>query len=290
MANTISKGDLFDAKLVSELFNKVKGHSSIARLTGQSPIPFNGSKEFTFSMDSEVDVVAENGKKSNGGATLSPVTIVPIKVEYGARVSDEFMDASEEEAIDILKAWTDGFSRKLARGLDLMAFHGVNPRTGQAAALIGTNSFDTNTGVAKLQTTGNAEGDLEAAITVIGDADVTGYAFSKDFATSLSKVKENGVSVYPEFKLGGNPGTLNGTACDVNSTVKNDLAIVGDFQNAFKYGIAKELPLEVIPYGNPDNSELGDLKGHNQVYIRSEAFIGWGVLDPSAFAVIQPAG
>ena len=290
MANTISKGDLFDAKLVAELFNKVKGHSSIARLTGQSPIPFNGSKEFTFSMDSEVDVVAENGKKSNGGATLTPVTIVPIKVEYGARVSDEFLTASDEEAIDILKAWTDGFSRKLARGLDLMAFHGVNPRTGQAAALIGTNSFDTNTGVAKLQTTGNAEGDLEAAITVIGDADVTGYAFSKDFATSLSKVKENGVSVYPEFKLGGNPGTLNGTACDVNSTVKTDLAIVGDFQNAFKYGIAKELPLEVIPYGNPDNSELGDLKGHNQVYIRSEAFIGWGVLDPSAFAVIQPAG
>lgn len=290
MANTISKGDLFDAKLVSELFNKVKGHSSIARLTGQNPIPFNGSKEFTFSMDSEVDVVAENGKKSNGGATLAPVTIVPIKIEYGARVSDEFLTASEEEAIDILKAWTDGFSRKLARGLDLMAFHGVNPRTGQPAALIGTNSFDTNTGVAKLQTTGNAEGDLEAAITVIGDADVTGYAFSKDFATSLSKVKENGVSVYPEFKLGGNPGTLNGTACDVNSTVKNDLAIVGDFQNAFKYGIAKELPLEVIPYGNPDNSDLGDLKGHNQVYIRSEAFIGWGVLDPSAFAVIQPAG
>lgn len=41
-------------------------------------------------------------------------------------------------------------------------------------------------------------------------------------------------------------------------------------------------------YGNPDNdTQLGDLKGHNQVYLRGEAYIGWGILDPSAFAHIK---
>lgn len=285
---TVERGELFDAKLVSEIFNKVKGKSSLAKLCGQDPIPFNGIKEFTFSMDSEIDIVAESGAKSNGGATIAPVVIVPIKVEYGARVSDEFMCASDEEAIDILRAWTEGFSRKLAKGFDMMGMHGVNPRTGLASQLIGTNSFDTNTGVAVVAYDAtDVEGSLESAIQEIGDNDVTGFAFSKTFASDLSKVKENGVSQYPEFKLGGNPGVLSGIPCDVNSTVDEDLAIVGDFQNAFKWGLAKNLPLEVIEYGNPDNdASLGDLKGHNQVYVRSEAYIGWGILDPGAFARI----
>ena len=33
--------------------------------------------------------------------------------------------------------------------------------------------------------------------------------------------------------------------------------------------------------------QLGDLKGHNQVYLRGEAYIGWGILDRSAFAHIK---
>jgi hypothetical protein len=295
MGATISRGEYFDAKLTSEIFNKVKGRSTIAQLHGADPIPFNGVKEFTFSMDSEVDIVAENGAKSNGGATIAPVVIVPLKIEYGARVSDEFLYASDEEAIDLLKSWSEGFARKAARGLDLMAIHGINPRTGTAATLIDTNSFDTNTGVQKATRANNenAEELLERAIALIGENDVTGYAFAKTFATELSKIKENGVSQYPEFKLGANPGNLGGAACDVNSTVSNggkDLAVVGDFVNAFKWGVAKDLPLEVIEYGCPDNNtELGDLKGHNQVYIRSEMYIGWGILDPAAFAVAKEA-
>ena len=88
MATELSKGSLFDPVLVKDLVSKVKGHSSLAVLSAQTPIPFNGRKEFTFTMDSEIDVVAENGKKSHGGITVDPVTIVPIKVEYGARISD----------------------------------------------------------------------------------------------------------------------------------------------------------------------------------------------------------
>ncbi len=59
----LSKGTLFDEKLVTEVISKVKGHSSIAKLSPQKPIPFNGQKEFTFDFDSDIDIVAENGKK-----------------------------------------------------------------------------------------------------------------------------------------------------------------------------------------------------------------------------------
>ena len=69
-----------------------------------------------------------------------------------------------------------------------------------------------------------------------------------------------------------------------------DRAIVGDFTNGFRWGYAKEIPIEIIKYGNPDNdATLGDLKGHNQIYIRGEMYIGWGILDPAAFALIKAA-
>lgn len=58
-----SRGSLFDPTLVTDLITKVRGKSSLAVLSGQTPIPFNGLKEFIFSMDSEIDIVAENGKK-----------------------------------------------------------------------------------------------------------------------------------------------------------------------------------------------------------------------------------
>ena len=166
-----------------------------------------------------------------------------------------------------------------------------------SSAAIGTNSLDTNTSVTGITYSSSAlEDNLEDAIAALGAAyDNTGYAFAKTFAAGLGKTKVNGVSQYPEFKLGGNPGKLNGVPCDVNNTVSfvdtstsKNYAYIGDFAKAFKYGIAKEIPLEIIPYGNPDNdSTAGDLKGHNQVYLRAEAYVGWAILDGTAFARIQ---
>ena len=93
-------------------------------------------------MEKEIDIVAENGKKTEGGIKVDPVKIVPIKFEYGARVSDEFLYATEEEQLEILAAFNDGFAKKVAKGLDLAAFHGINPRTGEASNVVGTNHFD----------------------------------------------------------------------------------------------------------------------------------------------------
>ena len=107
MAEVLSKGTLFPEELVSDLYNKVKGKSSTAALHAQEPISFNGNEIMTFSMDAEVDLVAENGKRSAGGVKVEPVKVVPLLIEYGARVSNEFMYASEEKKLEILKAFND---------------------------------------------------------------------------------------------------------------------------------------------------------------------------------------
>lgn len=290
--SVLSRGNLFDPSLVTDLVNKVKGKSSLAALSAKKPIPFNGSKEFTFTMDSEIDIVAENGAKSHGGITVDPVIIVPIKVEYGARVSDEFMYASEEAQIDILKAFNDGFAKKVARGLDLMAIHGINPRTGLASTVIGDNHFDAKVTQTVDFTEADPEANIEAAVAMVqgSDSEVTGLAMSTAFSGALAALKVNGVKQYPELAWGSNPGTLNGLKIEINKTVSdansNDRAIIGDFAGMFSWGYAKEVPLEVIRYGDPDNSG-NDLKGHNQVYLRAEMYLGWGILDATSFARIK---
>lgn len=299
---TLSRGTLFPEKLIGDLVNQVKGKSSLAKLSRQIPIAFNGNKEFTFTMDKEVDVVAENGSKGVGGVTVTPKTIVPIKIEYGARVSNEFMYASEEEGLNILKAFAEGFAIKAARGLDLMAMHGVNPRTGLASDIIGNNNFDTavTQTVAYNVASPDPDANIEAAVAQIQDAgyDVNGLIMAPAFATALSSVlaSTNGPKRYPELAWGANPGSINGLTTDINRTVSDmtadsGRAMLGDF-SAFRWGYAKEIPMQIIEYGNPDNdSSAGDLKGHNQVYIRCELFLGWGIIDATAFSriIAEPA-
>lgn len=289
------RGTMFDPELVTDLINKVKGRSSLAALCAQTPIPFNGLKEFTFTMDKEVDIVAEGGKKTEGGISLEPVTIVPIKFEYGARISDEFLYATEEEQIDILTAFNEGFARKVAKGLDIAAMHGINPRTGEASTVVGDNNFDSKVTQKVDYTEATPDDNLEAAIALVdgSEGDVTGMALSKTFGAAMAKVKANNVKLYPEFAFGASPETLNGIRVDVNKTVSGttakDHGIVGDFQNAFKWGYSKQIPMEIIKYGDPDNSGK-DLKGYNQVYIRAEVYLGWGILLPESFARIAEAG
>ena len=291
----LSRGELFPEIIVNDLISKVKGRSSLAVLSQQTPISFNGNKEFVFSMDNEVDIVAEGGKKSEGGVSVDDVIMVPLKIEYGARVSDEFIYGSEEYKINILKGFNDGYSKKVAKGLDLMAFHGINPRTGQASTIIGENCFDKKVTQTVVFNEKNPDDNMESAVGLIrgSEGDVTGAAFDTTFATAMAKQtvdgNPNSPRLFPELRWGANPGSVNGLKVDVNATVgkgTKDKSIVGDFSNMFKWGYAKQIPFEVIQYGDPDNSGK-DLKGYNQVYLRCETYLGWGILDPNHFAIIK---
>ena len=294
---------LFPPELTNELFNLVRGKSSLARLSAQRPIPFRGETAWTFTLDKEVDIVAESGAKSNGGATMGQVTVTPVKVEYGTRVSNEFMYASEEIQLEYLRAFAEGFASKVARGIDIMAFHGLNPRTATASTVIGTNHFDSKVNQTVSYVAASANDNVTAAIALVEAAEheVTGMAMSPVFRSALAAIKKasgSNESLFPELTWGANPDTINGLAVDTNSTVaftgtgtgntNTDRAIVGNFRDFFRWGFARELPIEIIEYGNPDNdAQAGDLKGHNQVYIRGEAYVGWGIIVPTAFARIE---
>lgn len=296
MGDVLTRGTLMPESVRNELFNLVRGKSALARLSASEPIPFNGEKVFTFQMDNEVDLVAENAGKSNGGGTVAAVTMQPVKIEYGMRVSDEFRYGAEELRLQYLRAFADGFARKVARGIDIMAFHGVNPRTGLTASVLTNKNFDDLISNTVVFDSDAPADNITSAIALVEavEHEVTGLAIApamKNALAALKTQKDSNVPLFPNLGWGATVGELNGLPTDSNSTVSfnsnADRAIVGNFADFFKWGFARELPIEVIEYGNPDNSDLGDLKGHNQVYLRGEAYVGWGIIDPTAFAIVK---
>lgn len=296
MATKTAAGTNFPTELVNEMFNAVQGHSALAKLSAQKPIPFNGETVFTFSMGGEASIVGEGENKPAGDATVAPKVIRPVKFVYQHRVSDEFVYNAESK-LNYLQVFADGFAKKIARGLDIAAMHGINPADKADASFKATNSFD---GLVTANTityaAASVDDNIDDAIAqVIADGNVVnGMAISPTAASALAGIKVNGVVQFPEYRFGGNPDAFYGMGSDVNGTVEitgsasgseTDHVIVGDFQNAFRWGYAKNIPLEVIEYGDPDGQ--GDLKRTNEVVLRAEAYIGWGILAADAFARVK---
>ena len=215
MATVLSKGSLFPSELVNGMINQVKGASVLAQLTGATPIPFNGQTEFIFNMDNEIGIVAENAAKPAQSASITTRTITPLKVVYTMRTSSEFMIENDEYQLGVLQAFGEGWARKLAKGLDLMAIHGMI----------------------------------------------------------------NGMPVQVSTNV-------SHKATDATAT---DQFLLGDFTNSFRWGYARQMPIEVIEYGDPDNTG-NDLKAYNQVAIRGEAYLGWAIFNKDAFALYSVAG
>ena len=289
--SALAMGTLFPPEIEKEVFSKVKGHSSLARMARQEPLKFTGKDVFVLSFDSDVSVVGENAAKPAGDATLTSVQIRPVKVVYQSRVSDEFLTASDEYRIDVLSKFAEGFAAKLGAGLDKMAIHGIDPATGNASAIIGTNNFDAQVTNAVTYGVNPADEDLNDAIALVeaGEYVCDGAILAPVMRAAIAALSVNGAVKYPDFNFGATPERLGNMGVDSNATVSaassDDKALVGDF-SAFKWGIARELPLEVIEYGDPDNTGK-DLKAYNQILLRSEAYIGWGILDKNAFAIVK---
>ena len=294
--NSMKAGTLFKPELVKELISKVQGRSVLAKLSSQTPIPFNGVEQFIFNLEGNAQIVGEGEQKLGNKAKLTSKVIKPLKFVYQARITDEFKYASEEKQMNFLLAYMDGFAKKIAEAFDLAALHGLEPKTMTDASFRATNSFD---GLITRNIVTYAEelidDNIDAAVQqiVAKGGEVTGIALSPTAGQSLAKLKVNGGVQYPEFRFGQNPDSFYGMKSDINKNLtvtggsaETDHAIVGDFQNRFKWGYAENIPMEIIEYGDPDGAGR-DLKAYNEICLRAEAFIGWGILDEDAFARVK---
>lgn len=294
--NAMKAGTLFKPELVKELISKVQGRSVLAKLSSQTPIPFNGVEQFIFNLEGNAQIVGEGQQKGAGKAVVDTKVIKPLKFVYQARITDEFKYASEEKQIEYLAQFADGFAKKIADAFDIAAIHGLEPKGLTDATFRDTNSFDgLITGNIVTYAEDKFDDNIDAAVQqiVAKGGEVTGLALSPVGGQALAKLKVNGVVQYPEFRFGQNPDSFYGMKSDVNKNLtvtggnaQTNHAIVGDFENRFKWGYAENIPMEIIEYGDPDGAGR-DLKAYNEILLRAEAFIGWGILDADSFARVK---
>lgn len=298
-STAMKQGTLFSPELVTEIMSKVQGRSTLAKLANQQPIPFNGTEQFIFNLEGSAQIVGEGGLKGAGKAVITSKVIKPLKFVYQARITDEFKYASDEKKLNFLKHYADGFAKKIAEAFDIAAIHGLEPKSLEDASFKATNSFDgLVTGNVVTYTATTIDDNIDTAVQAIvaTDNEVTGIAMSPVAGQAMSKVKDKFDNVkYPEFRFGQRPDNFFNMDLDMNKTLtvkggtaKKNHAIVGDFRNRFKWGYAENIPMEIIEYGDPDGTGR-DLKAYNEILLRTEAFIGWGILDEKAFARVEEA-
>lgn len=269
----------------------------LARLTpGDPELKVGSTDHFTFTGTPKAELVGESANKSSMDGTPGKKTVKTYKVQITYRFSNEVQWEDEDYQTQLIENLVANAATAISRALDLLAIHGVNPATGSTGAVTEYLTKSGN-GVSVVTRTADANADVEAlAAALQGEGYVaTGIAFDPVYAGALARVETSqGVKRYPELGLGFGFDGFQGLAAAASDTVsgRQELdaedatlnAIMADF-NAFKWGVARDMPLELIEFGDPDGE--GDLKRTNEVAIRAESVIGFGFMDYKAFALLD---
>jgi hypothetical protein len=269
----------------------------LAKLAAGDPeLKVGKTDHFTFTGTPKAELVGESGNKGSADGTPGKKTVATYKVQITYRFSNEVQWEDEDYQTQLIENLVANAATAISRALDLLAIHGINPATGDTGAVTDYLTKSGN-GVLSVTRTANAQNDLETAASLLqGQGYVAnGIAFDPVFAGQLARTKDGQERpLYPEMGLGFNFDNFQGLNAASSDTVsgRQELdaedatlnAIMADFE-AFKWGVARDMPLELIEFGNPDGE--GDLKRTNEVAIRAESVIGFGFMDYKAFALID---
>lgn len=271
----------------------------IGSLTPDDPQIMVGSTDFfTFTGTPKAELVGEGANKSSADGTPAKKTSKTYKVQLTYRFSDEVRYADEEYRLRLMETLAGNIAKGVSRAIDLVAIHGINPATGEVAEGVADYITKSGNGHVINSTSATPEVDLDAAAAALQGSGyaATGIGLDPVYAGVLARTKKsNGDRVFPELGLGFNVDRIAGIDAAVSNTVSATAetgvatgvgGIMADW-NAIKWGIARQVPLHLIEYGDPDGN--GDLQRTNEIAIRAEVVFGFAILDDDAFAIIKQA-
>lgn len=271
----------------------------IGSLTPDDPQIMVGATDFfTFTGTPKAELVGEGANKSSMDGTPAKKTSKTYKVQLTYRFSDEIRYVDDEYRLRVMEALAGNIATGVSRAVDLVAIHGINPLTGEAAQSVTDYIVKDGNGHVINSTSATPEVDLDAAAAALQGSGyvATGIALDPVYAGVLARTKKtNGDRVFPELGLGFNVDRIAGIQAAVSNTVsataeKGGATGVGGIMadwSALKWGIARNVPLHLIEYGDPDGA--GDLQRTNEVAIRAEVIFGFAILDDKAFSIIKQA-
>lgn len=293
----LDTGDLtIPTQILDPWLGKVQYGSTVATLSDSIPMKFGAGQSMTFDIG-EAEYVAEGANK--GASTVTPTvkTVTPYKFHKTVRWTDEVMWADEDHQLGVVAQILDLIQPALSRALDYGVFHEINPASGAVVAAMNGGLTDTTNSVEIAAAAPYTYLDAADALVLADGYVPRDIAIDPTWAASFSSLRgtNSEVKLYPNFQLTQAVSDLDGHRASVNKTVgavgvaavDTDVkAFVGDF-SAIRWGIQRQIGLEVIRFGDPDGQ--GDLKRNNQVAFRAEVVYGWGIADLNAFAKIVDA-
>lgn len=303
MAVIDSAGLVLPRDIADGMIRKTQDGSVVAQLSSAEPFRFGNTDIVTVNQVPKAEFVGEGGDKGSTVETFSYVTATPKKAQTTLRFNEEVQWRDQDYQLGVLQELANAAAESLPRALDLAVLHGINPLSG--AALSGTPAKLADAATV-ITPAGDPEAEVEAAMAAFiatPGAFPTGVALSPDYAFAYATQRypvdhaRAGELVSPGLPL--NPrevGSIRGLTSAVSDTVsapeaasadaKKIKAIVGNWNAGVRWGIARQLPIEIIRFGDPDGQ--GDLKRKNQIALRLETAWVWYV-DPTKFALVKAA-
>ncbi|WP_195225947.1 phage major capsid family protein [Schaalia turicensis] len=285
---------LLPREIADGLVKNTQSLSTIAALSTREPMRFGKSDVIVFNDLPRAEFVEEGADKASTQGGFSSVTVQPHKAQVTMRFNQEVMWADEDYQLGVLNELSVAGQESLSRALDLGVYHRINPLTGNATTW--ENYLGATTKRVEIKDA-DADDDFRSAVGLLvtgaTPVNVTGAAFDPKFSWSLASLKnKDGMQRYPQLGLGTGVDAFMGIKTAVGNTVSGVpeaadtkvRAIVGDFTNGIRWGVQRELPVELIQHGDPDGQ--GDLKRKNQVALRLEIVYGWYVF-ADRFAIIE---
>ncbi len=271
--------------------------STVAALSGREPMRFGNTDIITFTGLPKAEFVAEGANKSSTTGTFGYVTATPKKAQVTMRFNEEVKWADQDYQLGVLSTLADAGGDALGRALDLGLYYRINPLSG--ATISGWSNYLNQTTkrveiVTATATTPSVPIRAGVGLVTAAQYPVNGIAIDPAYAWTLSgETYPDGRLKYPELGFGTNISAFLGLPVSVSNTVSaqsdggadNKIkAIVGDFQGGIRWGVQKDIPVQLIEYGDPDGQ--GDLKRANQVALRLEIVYGWYVFT-DRFAIVE---
>ena len=294
-SNVITTGSFtMPDELYPGIWPKIQDSSVLAKLAPQEGFLYGNTDVITFTGKPKAEFVTEGASKSPSTTEFGQQTVATHQPQGTVRMTDEVRMWDAQHQVGALTAVANAIGVAISRALDLGAMHAINPLSGQSAASITDYILKSVSSVTA--TANDPQADLDAAIALLlaNDYVPDGFALTPLYANTYRTYRNSlGQQLFPEVPLNVKAtGHIGGIPVGVSSTVSapeaaaatNVLGIIGNFETGLKWGVVRNIPLQLIEYGDPDG--LGDLKRKNQIAIRAEAYLAWGVMDSSAFVKI----
>ncbi len=280
---------------LGRITERVQNDSVLASLSPERPTLYGDVKAVRMSRKPRAQIVAEGAAKASDTAAWTPVTASPVKFQTTVRMTEEVKWIDDDHRLMIVDDLVSALGESMARAVDLIGVHGINPLTGTRATSV--TSFLNQT--TKRTTVGSSpSAEIQAAVgSIMGGAYLpTGIGLDGGYAFGLAtETYPDGRERNPGMGFGNGVSSYKGLTVASSSSISgrpeaaadtNLRALVGDFTQV-KWGFQRRIPVEVIEYGDPDGN--GDLKGNNQIAYRAEAVIYVAIFDLNAFAAVSVA-